>query len=201
MSVGRQPISRRGSFQTPQGGDYKLTTNGFAFAAAFRHHLTKIGLRFTSQNDADIETHEAVLLVRSPHDLHLLDVGGKESALATLTLNDTRKLLEELLRIGPVTAEPPAAAASAPAPSAKQTCIVCGARFAADAEVCPTCGTPVHADSSFTHAAAPSAVKPPPLPQPPAPAPAATVPVCKQCGKPLAKASSKFCGHCGAPVS
>lgn len=186
---------------TPQGGDYKLTTNGFAFAAAFRHHLTKIGLRFTSQNDADIETHEAVLLVRSPHDLHLLDVGGKESALATLTLDDTRKLLEELLRIGPVTTEPPVAAASAPAPSAKRTCTVCGTRYAMDADVCPTCGTPAHAESTSIHAAAtppePHAATPPPLPK----APAATVPVCKQCGKPLAKATSKFCGYCGAPVS
>ncbi|HRH97996.1 MAG TPA: hypothetical protein PLB55_18790, partial [Prosthecobacter sp.] len=29
-----------------QGSDYQLTPAGFAFAAAFRHHLTKIGLRF-----------------------------------------------------------------------------------------------------------------------------------------------------------
>ncbi len=187
---------------TPQGNDYRLTTSGFAFAAAFRHHLTKIGLRFTGQNDSDIETHEAVLLVRSPHDLHLLDVGGKESALASLTLDDTRKLLEELLRIGPATAEPPIAAASAPAPSAKRTCTVCGARFAMEADVCPTCGTPSHPEAAPPHATAspephPAATPPPQQKAPPA----ATPPLCKQCGKPLAKATSKFCGHCGAPAS
>jgi hypothetical protein len=44
----------------PDGADYRLTMNGFAFAAGFRHHLTKVGLRFTSQNAADIEAHEAV---------------------------------------------------------------------------------------------------------------------------------------------
>lgn len=186
----------------PQGSDYQLTPAGFAFAIAFRHHLTKIALRFTSQNDADIETHEAMLLVRSPHDLHLLDVGGKESALASLTLDDARKLLGELLRIGPATAEPPVAAASAPAPAAKRTCTVCGARFAMEAAVCPTCGTPSHPEATPPHATAspephPAATPPPQQKAPPP----ATPPLCKQCGKPLAKATSKFCGHCGAPAS
>lgn len=186
----------------PQGGDYALTPAGFAFAAACRHHLTKVGLRFTSQNDADIETHEAVLLVRSPHDLHLLDVGGKESALASLTLADARKLLGELLHIGPAAAPAPSTAttaSAAPAPAAKRTCTVCGARFAMDAPACPTCGTPVHSESAPANPEPRPSVKPPPsshtavLPSSP--------PACKHCGKPLAKATSKFCGHCGAPVS
>lgn len=180
----------------PSGSEYRLTPNGFAFAAGFRHHLTKIGLRFTGQNAADIEAHEALLLIRSPHDLHLLDVGGKESALASLTLADSRKLLEGMLRIGPAETEssPPAA------PSAsKRTCTVCGARFGMEENVCPTCGTPAHVEAASLPAAAPhAAVAPPPLPQPP---PAPTLPLCKKCGKPLAKATSKFCGSCGAPVS
>jgi hypothetical protein len=194
----------------PEGGDYALTPAGFAFAAAFRHHLTKIGLRFTSQNDAEIETHEAVLLVRSPHDLHLLDVGGKESALASLTLEDSRKLLAQMIHIGPAAAESTASAAApvaVPAPAAKRTCTVCGARFALDADACPTCGTPVHPDempAAFTppHIAEPPthSATPPPLPRMQAPAPAGP-PLCKQCGKPLAKATAKFCGHCGSPVS
>jgi hypothetical protein len=186
----------------PQGGDYQLTSAGFAFAAAFRHHLTKIGLRFTRQNDAEIETHEAVLLVRSPHDLHLLDVGGKESALASLTLDGARKLLEELLRIGPGTAEMPVAAASAPAPAAKRTCTVCGARFAMEADVCPTCGTPSHPEANPPHATVSPEPHPAATPPPQQKAsPASTPPLCKQCGKPLAKATAKFCGHCGSPVS
>lgn len=186
----------------PQGGDYALTPAGFAFAVAFRHHLTKIGLRFTSQNDADIETHEAMLLVRSPHDLHLLDVGGKESALASLTLADARKLLGELLQIGPATTPAPsttAAASATPAPAAKRTCTVCGARFATDAPACPTCGTPVHAESAAANPEPQPSVKPPQSSH--AAVPLSSPPVCKHCGKPLAKATSKFCGHCGTPVS
>jgi hypothetical protein len=179
------------------GSDYRLTTNGFTFAAGFRHHLTKIGLRFTTQNAADIEAHEALLLIRSPHDLHLLDVGGKESALASLTLMDARKLLEGLLRIGPANTETPAAPVTPPA--SKRTCTVCGARFTMEANVCPTCGTPAHLESTPAPVASPHAVfTPPSLPQAP---PASTPPSCKKCGKPLAKATSKFCGSCGASVS
>ena len=187
----------------PQGSDYQLTPAGFAFAAAFRHHLTKIGLRFTSQNDAGIETHEALLLVRSPHDLHLIDVGGKESALASLTLENARNLLDGLLRIGPAAAAQPAASSPAPAPAAKHTCTVCGARFSADADACPTCGTPVHPESAPAPATSAPVSEPPRSFKPthtPAQVPAGP-PVCKQCGTPLAKATSKFCGHCGAPVS
>ncbi|MBN8420175.1 MAG: zinc ribbon domain-containing protein [Verrucomicrobia bacterium] len=178
----------------PSGSDYQLTPNGFAFAAGFRHHLTKIGLRFTSQNAAAVEAHEALLLVRSPHDLHLLDVGGKESALASLTLADARKLLEVQLHVGPAGAESAETAPHATTAAAKRTCTVCGARFSMGEKVCPTCGTPAHADS----APAPAATAPPPLPQVPR---ESAIPLCKKCGKPLAKATSKFCGSCGAPVS
>lgn len=191
----------------PGGSDYRLTTNGFAFAAGFRHHLTKIGLRFTSQNAADVEAHEALLLVRSPHDLHLLDIGGRESALASLTLVDAQKLLEGLLSMGPAGAgsaeETAAHGAATTASAARRTCTVCGARFAMEDAVCPTCGTPAPGDSAPLAAAAappPAAAPqpfaaPPPLPQAPA------LPLCKKCGRPLARATSKFCGNCGAPVS
>lgn len=183
----------------PDGTDYRLTPHGFGFAAGFRHHLTKVALRLTRLNASDLEAHEAILLVRSPHDLHLHDVSGRESALASLSLPEARTLLAGLLQLAPAVAAESPAPAAAPLPAAKRTCTVCGTRFAVEAAECPTCGTPAHLETAAPAAALPEAVpEPPPLPKSP---PVPRVPHCPQCGKPLAKATAKFCGHCGAHLS
>lgn len=179
-----------------QGADHVLTMAGFVFAVSFRQHLTKVALRFTSEGETSAEAHEALLMVRSLHDLHLVDIGGKESALASLSLADARTLLAEMTKIGESETAP---AAPMPAAQSVQTdgghsCLVCGTRFALEEDVCPSCGTPAPARKTLpVHSPVPTqTLQPPPLPH---------KRFCKQCGQPLIKPGAKFCGHCGATVA
>mgnify|MGYP003510702625 CR=1 FL=1 len=75
-------------------------------------------------------TREEVTRVRSLHDLHLVDIGGKEGALASISFPDARVLLSELLRIG--------------TPAATATCPHCAAPIGPGARFCPECGTSLH---------------------------------------------------------
>lgn len=116
---------------------FMLTPRGYQLSVADAQHLTKAGLRITSESD-EIKGHETLLFLRAPQDLILVDLGGREGVIASIPMADLRTLAKAVLT-------PPAAALAprpAPAAAAAGTCAACGATLAPGARFCPHCGAP-----------------------------------------------------------
>lgn len=133
-------LTERGLIQPVKGSreTFMLTSRGYPLFVADGQHLTKAGLRITSET-GEIKAHETLFFLRAPQDLILVDLGGREGVIAAIPVADLRTLAMAVLT-------PPAAALAprpAPAVTAAATCAVCGATLAPGARFCPQCGAPV----------------------------------------------------------
>ena len=135
---------------------WALTPLGYQVAVADAQHLTKAGLRITQSVEESLKAHETFLLMRSMQDIFMIDLGGKEGVIASVSLENLETLIKTVLT-------PPAALLAGSAPAAApepDTCVKCGQALAPGAKFCPSCGHKVGA--------------------------AATKATCTSCGAPLA---------------
>lgn len=127
-------------------GTWIPTPLGYQLMVADAQHLTKVGLRVTATDEENLEGHEAFLFQRSPQEVSMIDLGGREAVIASLGFDDLGKLLTGVLT------PPPAAVTVAPAPlepppappstgSAPRFCAACGSKIKQGAKFCGECGS------------------------------------------------------------
>lgn len=127
------------------------TPLGWRFVAADAQHLTRVGVRVGDVRADGVEAHETFLLERTLQDVVMIDLGGREAVMASLTFADLTTVLTGALTPPPALLAPsePAggpkgrAAATEPARAAPCFCAACGAKLKAGAKFCGECGAAI----------------------------------------------------------
>lgn len=178
--------------QSEEDESYTLTTAGERVAKTLWNHQSKIGLRVTREREDGSSGHEVFFLVRSPHDVFLFDLAGKESVVASLPREGVDTLLSLLSGKAETVASEQPASESGDSSEPREpglTCPHCNEAISPDRTQCPACGKSVETEES--HPA------PPPLPEAKqAGAESDETGFCPQCGAEV-NPGAHFCSHCG----
>ena len=162
-----------------QKDTWMLTPLGYQLAVADAQHLTKAGLRVTESTEKNLKAHETFLFLRSLQDIVMYDLGGREAVITSITLDNLRTLLENVLTPPAHVLKPRPADVPVPTQEAGNSCDQCGTRLAPGAKFCPSCGSKTTAAKTARERKAAK--------------------TCSKCGAKLNK-TAKFCANCGMPT-
>lgn len=158
---------------------WMLTPLGYQFAVADSQHLTKAGLRITESTEKDLKAHETFLFMRSLQDILMYDLGGREAVITSVTIENLRALLANVLTPPAHVLKPRAADMSVSTPEAGDSCGQCGTRLEPGAKFCPSCGNKTTAAKTARERKGAK--------------------TCSKCGAKLNE-TAKFCANCGMPT-